>query len=615
MCRPSTSRKMPRRRAACGNLLGVVSSSAAAVDRASRIIAGLSLVSILGWAVPALVMVDKGFSVRDEGSYVLSYRWWDSNPYFVSEAQLFYGPLFDALNHDIAALRVVRLVMVIASNAGFAWAFASWLERHRGHRPSRQRRTSIILLLTASGGAAYLWSPLTPGYYDLTADAALAIVALMLAALARESHPSAVNPALVGFLAVVLVLTKWSTISVVLVTQVLVVGALARRSARGAAWYTSIVVAGVLATAGLCHVFLFRLDRVVPALVQVSGFTATGNHSMGFLVRTYVASTAGLGLAALVAAVPMVAGYLVAVRFAQRGESRLAGGSILGGVITTGMFPLAVWRHGGTDPRLVMITILLAALICAVVAATGSISRRPRFGRPNAETGVLIVLLVVPVAQAAGTNVAWLYVALECLAMWVAIVLILVSRRPPARVVAFGVSTYLAVLVMMVALVSGTMTLFSPFKTTGAGADTVLVAELNGLRLAPEAARQVAALRSVLGPYVVPGTTPFLSLDELAGLTYQLGGVPVGSTWNDASADRTAGILRLACRNGDVDPARAPIVIARHAPDPKVAAALRYCGFDYPSAYQPLAVPGGPVGVQVLVPREARPETSSTSGP
>ena len=593
---------MPRRRAACGNLVGVFSPSAAVVDRASRIVAGISLLSILGWAVPALVMVNKGFSVRDEGSYVLSYRWWDSNPYFVSEAQLFYGPLFDALGHDIAALRVVRLVMVIACNAGFAWAFASWLERQRGHRPSLQRRTSIILLLTASGGAAYLWTPLTPGYYDLTADAALVLVALMLAALAREARPSAMNPALVGFLAVVLVLTKWSTISVVLVTQVVVVGALARRSARGAAWYTAIVVAGAVATAGLCHLFLFRLDRVVPALVQVSGLTATGNHSMGFLVRSYVASTVGLGLAALLAAVPMVAGYVVAVRFSEKGDPRLAGGSILGGVIITGMIPVAVGRHGGTDPRLVMMTILLAALICAVVAATGSIGRRPRLRTPSAETAVMVVLLAVPVAQAAGTNVAWLYVAVECLAMWVAIVLILVSRRPPPRVVALGVSTYLAVLVIMVALVSGTMTLFNPFKTTGVGADTVPVAELNGLRLAPEAARQVAALRTALRPYVTPGTTPVLGLDELGGLTYVLGGVPVGSTWNDVSADRAAGILRLACRNGDVDPARPPIVIARKAPDPKIAAALRYCGFDYPSAYQPLAVPGGPVGVRVLVP-------------
>ena len=98
----------------------------------------------------------------------------------------------------------------------------------------------------------------------------------------------------------------------------------------------------------------------------------------------------------------------------------------------------------------------------------------------------MVVLLVVPLAQAAGTNVPLLYVSVECLAMWVAIVVVLASRQPRPRIAAFGVATYLAVLVTAVALISGTTTLLDPFKTTGILADRIPVAGLGGLQLAPE---------------------------------------------------------------------------------------------------------------------------------
>jgi hypothetical protein len=566
-------------------------------------IAVVSLLSILGWAIPALVMANKGFSVQDEGSYVLSYRWWDTNPYFVSGAQLFYGPLFDALHYNIAALRVIRLVMVIASNAGFGWVFASWLARQRMLPISLQRRASITLLLTASGGATYLWSPLTPGYYDLTSVTSLGLVALMLSALARGARPSLWNAALVGFLAVVLVLTKWSAISIVLITQVVVVAALLRASRTRAARHLSTVVLGVAATAVVCQLFLFRLDRVVPALAAVSALTVTGNHSLTHLMGGYLASTAILGLTAALGAAPMLMGYLVAVRYAQRGDLTVARRWVLVGVILTGLLPALVGWHGGRDHGRVMVGIALAALLSSLIAATGARVPRPRLARPSAETTVMVVLLVVPLAQAAGTNVPLLYVSVECLAMWVAIVVVLASRQTRPRIAVFGVATYLAVLVTVVGLISGTTTLLDPFKTTGVIADQVPITGLGGLELAPLAARQSAALRGALRPYLIPEATPVLALDELAGLTYEVGGVPIGSTWNDpGSVERTAGILDLACRNGDVDPGQEPILIVRSALNPEVIEALRSCGFDYPTAFQRLAIPGGPTGILVFVP-------------
>ncbi len=51
-------------------------------------------------------MLGRGFAVQDEGTYVLSYRFWSSNPYFVSGSQYVYGPVFEALGESIPLLRL-----------------------------------------------------------------------------------------------------------------------------------------------------------------------------------------------------------------------------------------------------------------------------------------------------------------------------------------------------------------------------------------------------------------------------------------------------------------------------------------------------------------------------
>jgi hypothetical protein len=107
------------------------------VERAAyrgRWISVVAVVSIVGWAAPALLMLDRGFAVEDEGSYVLSYRFWHSNPYFVSGSQYVFGPLFEALGESIPLLRLVRLVGCLGVNGWFAWAFVRWWAA-RSERP------------------------------------------------------------------------------------------------------------------------------------------------------------------------------------------------------------------------------------------------------------------------------------------------------------------------------------------------------------------------------------------------------------------------------------------------------------------------------------------------
>ncbi|MGA8248707.1 MAG: hypothetical protein WB797_17500, partial [Nocardioides sp.] len=332
------------------------------------LITAIGVLCIAGWAVPALLMAGRGFSVQDEGTYVLSYRWWDTNPYFISGSQYFYGPLFELVHERIWVLRVLRVVMVVAANGWFGWAFCRWLSEHRGIRLTWDARIGGTVLLTAAGGLAYLWTPLTPGYYDLEADASLALVALLLILLVRLDRPPVWIPALAGVVSFVLVMTKWPAVLVVLVTQVAALLAVARSSRRGAWRYALAFPAGVVLAALACQVLLFPLTRVLPVLRRVSALTATENHSLSFLLGTYLRSTGLFVLAAVLFAIPAVAAYLVASRMLPAAAQRYARPLVLAGVLATGVLvPLLSGWHGGDDRGRVMVAVVLALLLAALV--------------------------------------------------------------------------------------------------------------------------------------------------------------------------------------------------------------------------------------------------------
>ena len=215
---------------------------------------------------------------------------------------------------------------------------------------------------------------------------------------------------------------------------------------------------------------------------------------------------------------------------------------------------------------------------------------------------VVAVLFLVPFAQAAGTNVVLPYVAVECVAAWVALVLLLAADTDAFPIGSTAVLANLAALVVATAMIAGSTTLMSPFRTTAFDQDTTRVASL-GVHLSPEVAGQYAALQKALDPYLVPRRTPVLTLDGKSGLIYLLDGVPVGSTWTDAaSPSRTSGILELACDGDDVPTALRPVLVIDRPIDRRLAQVMDRCGFDYPHGYLELDVPDGPPGVRVLVP-------------
>ena len=388
----------------------------------------------------------------------------------------------------------------------------------------------------------------------------------MLASLRRSPRPGTWNPLATGVIAVVLVATKWPAAPVALLTVGVVVWSLSRASSAAALRYAALVAVGVGATLVVCQVFLVPVGRVVSVMRTVSSLTATASHGFGYLARSYASNTASFALAAAVFALPLLAAYVLARRASLRGHERRAGWWLLGAAIVTAVvLPFLVGWHGGSDRGRAVVAIALGGLLAALVIALAPPTRGPL---PAHATGraVAAVLLLVPVLQAAGTSVPLIYVTLECAAMWMALALMLVAHLDRSQMVVTAVLGNLAVFVVATALLAGSTTLVSPFDAGTFRSDTVRVPDL-GVRVAPDLARQYQALTEALGPFVDRGSTPVLALDQKAGLTYLLGGVPAGPTWTDrANPGRTAGILELACRNGDV--------AARPAagPDPRPAA-------------------------------------------
>ena len=108
--------------------------------------------------------VGHGFEIADEGFYLLPYRWWDANHLTFTGAQYFYGPVFELLGHNIAALR---------NSSGLArwWARMCyltatsyrWLRLRRPHAPPPVAWESPAPRRCGSpGGIVLLLAPLSP---------------------------------------------------------------------------------------------------------------------------------------------------------------------------------------------------------------------------------------------------------------------------------------------------------------------------------------------------------------------------------------------------------------------------------------------------------------------
>jgi len=590
-------------------------------DQLWPVAAALSTLGLLAWVIPALMMADRGFSIADEGTYVVTYRDWANPSYFESGAQYFYGPLFHLIGQSIPWLRIVRLLMALAANAWWGWAFVTWLQEYRRTRVTRRGRLALVLVITAAGSPAYLWSPLTPGYYDLTAVITLNLATLMFLNARRTARGASLGAApavAAGMLSVVLLFTKWPAVTVVAVTEVAALFFMSsgekHRASRGTLRHLLGFVVGVLAMAAILQVWVHPVGDSAAVLFQVTSTRSGGAGGPSALLRWYAADTFNFVVAGVLFALP--AAMVVAIGFvvARRHGPGPMTPWILGAMALLGVaLPLAAgWRGGGSHGRAAFAAVTGALFIACAAGLVGRgllgrrrVAREGDAGTRAPATPVICCLVILPVLQALGTSIPLVYEAFECLALWVAGLILLISGPFALPALRFLASSALATAIGVSCVLAGTTTLLTPFKTSGYAASTASLPGAPDIRISPPVAAEYNAVITALTPYLDPTSpSPFYALDRLSGLVYLIGGEVIGSPWTDASdPDRSATLLALACHRGDVDRARPPVVLADRPIDVASMAALKSCGFPFPSGYVQVPVVGGPAGLRIWVPR------------
>ncbi|HEY3556582.1 MAG TPA: hypothetical protein VGL05_03945 [Kribbella sp.] len=578
------------------------------------------------WILTAGRAVNEGFDITDEGYYLLSYRWWDSNPLALTGVQYLYGPVFEWFGYDIVKLRIFRLCTVIVVHLLFGYSFMRWLRGRRPGMPSTRlweaAGTAVIL---AAGGMSYSWLPQTPGYNDVVLLGVLTLVScvLWMATAVDRGTPVPFWIFLVfGVVIGVMLLAKWTSVVVIGLIVVTAVVVLAGQSARSVARGILLAFGGLALAALVVQLFVVRLNVAVPGILTVNKFIAGTSYSPAELLKLYWSSTIELIGRTLVAHGLLLLATAVAVVTARR---RLR---IAAAVLALVAFILSVRRVvvddgalGGSQHIPMYAETLLGAVLVAVVAAAGAliagrvgVTACSRLSRENRRTWVILtLLLLLPFVQAFGTNTGLYTIGFNAFAAWAAVMIAVLTGIWAAPVAARAtVGIVLIGSLIATATIAYTGLFRYPYRSVGHSQLTAAATlpALKGLHLALAAEQNYRLLADDLKPYTEPSGRPMLAFDKMAGLVLMLGGRPVGEAWiAPKERARTAAGIEEVCRKAH--PSRPPLVILNRAISDSEIAALRSCGLDFRTDYELLAPAQQTIGLQVWVPKAERPAVAT----
>ncbi len=579
----------------------------------------------LWWAIPVVRASGRTFDISDEGFYLLSYRWWNVEYRNFTGAQFLYGPVFALLGHNVALLRLFRLLTVLGSHAALGLAFARWVRTtHPPTLPARWRDAAITSSVIASGGFVYNWLPSTPGYNDVAILASLVLAGLVLEVLARARGERPVSwwlPYSAGVVTVVMLLGKWSsalaTVTLLAAAAIVVLWPSGwRLIARLGGW----AALGV-ATAAIACALLIDLGRFLPAFFESTSAASETTSGIGTILRTYVdnvTTTARRSVRVGMILLPILGVIAALAKPAQR---RVA--SVVIGVGFAAAY-LNLWRVGGFKGGsghlavniLGPIALTVTAVTVLVASQIADRTPEPDNVRHHPDAPVIGMLLLLPLAQAAGTNNGILFTATNAFGAWACVIVLVAvtsgtrwKSSPPRTTVG---AALLVGLLILAAAVGQSGSWDYPYRSAPAryGSTKTDLPALSSLHLAPPIAAGFDSLGQHLEPWIRPEGRRILAFDEMAGVVFALDGRPVGEAWLSSGAPgRNAAGIRWACRDG-VPWQRAPLVITRRALTTDETDALEVCGVDL-DRYRELDLGatdntlGGllPSGFAVLVPK------------
>lgn len=573
------------------------------------------------WILTAGRVANEGLDITDEGYYLLSYRWWNSNPLALTGVQYVYGPVFEWLGYNIAHLRLFRLLTVVVVHLLFGYSFMRWLRGRRpGAAPTKLWELAGMAVILAAGGMCFSWLPLTPGYNDVILLGALTLVScvLWMATAVDRGHPVPIWVLVAAGLVIgVMVLAKWTSVVVIGLIVIAAVVVLAGQGRRAVARGILFALGGVGLTALVVQLFVVRLNVAVPGILTVNRFIAGTSYSPAELLHLYWSSTLELfgrtlreHWLLLIATAVAVIGRWPRVRIAAA-------------VLAVAGLVLSVWqvvRHdgavGGSGHTSDYTVTLLAAVLVAVVAAAGAViagragvADRPLLSRENTRGWVILGLLVVlPLVQAFGTNTPLYQIGFNAFAAWAAVMIAVVTGIWATPVVARATVGVVAVAsLVVVGSVAYTGMFDYPYRSVGHSQLTAPAKQpaLKGLYLQPAAEENFTELAARLRPYTVPAGRPVLAFDKMAGIVLMLQGRPVGEAWvAPQERARTAAGIEDVCQNGQPwNPGRPPVIILNRQISDVEINALHACLLDFQAGYRLLAPAPETMDVQVWVPR------------
>ncbi|WP_350276964.1 hypothetical protein [Kribbella sp. HUAS MG21] len=573
------------------------------------------------WIVTAGRAASRGFDITDEGYYLLSYRWWDSNPLALTGVQYLYGPVFEGLGYDIVGLRVFRLCTVVVVHLVFGYSFMRWLRGRRpGAPPTKLWEAAGTAAVLAAGGMCYSWIPQSPGYNDVVLLGALTLVSCVLwmaTAVDRGTRVPFWIFLVAGLVIGAMVLAKWTSVVLIGLIVITAIVVLAGEGWRAVARGILLALGGLGLAALVVQLFVVRLDVAVPGILRVNKFIAGTSYSPVDLLQLYWSSSMTLIGRTLVAHGPLfVATALVVV--ARWRWLRIAAAAFAAVALVLSVRRVVVddGALGGSQHLPLYAETLLAAVLVAVVAAASALAAdrfgltaRSRLSRENGRTWAILALLVLlPLVQAFGTNTPLYSIGFNAFAAWAAVLIAVLTGLWAVP----GAARAMVGLVLVGSLVATATIAYTglvryPYRSVGHAQLTAktTVPALDGLYLSQPAEENFGRLVRELRPYTEPPGRPVLAFDKMAGLVLMLGGRPLGEAWvAPKERGRTAAGIEEACRTHRPD--RAPLIILNRKISDFEITALRACGLDFHAEYEQLAPPRETIGLQVWIPKAER---------
>ncbi|MEV0792411.1 hypothetical protein [Kribbella sp. NPDC050459] len=573
------------------------------------------------WILTAGRAANEGFDITDEGYYLLSYRWWDSNPLALTGVQYVYGPVFEWFGYDIVKLRFFRLFTVVTVHLVFGYSFMRWLRGRRpGAPPTRLWEAAGTAVVLAAGGMCYSWIPQSPGYNDVVLLGALMLVSCVLwmaTAVDRGTPVPFWIFVVAGLVIGVMVLAKWTSVVMIGLIVITAVVVLAGQGGRSVARGVLFALGGLGLAALVVQLFVVRLDVAVPGILDVNKFIAGTSYTPPELLHLYWSSTITLigrtlvahGLLLIAVAVATIARW----RWLRTAAAVLA---LVALSFSVRRVAVADGALGGSQHIPMYAETLLAAVLVAVVAAAGAViagragvTPRSLLSRENTRTWVILALLVLlPLVQAFGTNTPLYTIGFNAFAAWAAVMIAVLTGIWATPIVA----RLTLGLVLVGALVATSTIAYTglfryPYRSVGHSQLTAAstIPALDGVYLSPAAEENFSRLAAELKPYTDPPGRPVLAFDKMAGLVLMLGGRPLGEAWiAPKERARTAAGIEEVCRADR--PSRAPLVVLNRAISDVEIDALRACGLDFRAEYEQLAPAHDTIGLQVWIPKAER---------